>query len=66
MQLQSNWVADFRTSLGFELSQGDRGEELAIEDSPRAEPWLVRQVERYVSECHARLRTFARSEGDVP
>ena len=32
VQLQSNWVADFRTSTGFELREGDRGEELVIED----------------------------------
>ena len=28
VQMQANWVADFRTSLGFDLSDGDRGEEL--------------------------------------
>jgi len=66
VQLQSNWIADFRTSLGFELREADRGDELVIEDSPRAEPWLVRQVERYAAECHACLRTFARNEGDLP
>jgi hypothetical protein len=65
VQMQSNWVADFRTSLGFELREGDRGEELTIEDSPRAQPWLVRQVERYAMECQDRLRSFARNEGDV-
>lgn len=66
VQLQSNWVADFRTSLGFDLSEGDRGEELVIEDSVRAEPWLVRQVERYAAECQERLSSFARHEGDLP
>ena len=65
VQMQSNWVADFRTSLGFELRDGDRGEELTIEDSPRAEPWLVRQVERYVDQCQEQLRRFARNEGDL-
>lgn len=65
VQLQSNWLADFRTSVGFELREGDRGEELLIEDSPRAEPWLVRQVERYAAECREQLSRFARNEGDV-
>jgi len=65
VQMQANWVADFRTSLGFDLSDGDRGEELTIEDSVRAEPWLVRQVERYALECQGRLRSFARHEADV-
>jgi hypothetical protein len=66
VQLQSNWVADFRTSVGFELRDGDRGDELIIEDSSRVEPWLVRQVERYAAECQTRLHAFARDEGDLP
>lgn len=65
VQLQSNWVADFRTSVGFELRDGDRGDELIIEDSSRVEPWLLRQVARYAAECQEQLRKFARSEGDV-
>lgn len=65
VQLQSNWVADFRTSTGFELADGERGEELVIEDSPRAGPWLVRQVERLAAECRDQLAAFARAEGDL-
>lgn len=65
VQLQSNWVADFRTSVGFDLLDGDRGAELAIEDSPRAGPWLVRQIERLAADCREQLRTFARNEGDL-
>jgi hypothetical protein len=66
VQLQANWQADFRTGQGFELRAGERGDELLIEDSVRAESWLTRQVERYVAECRERLRTFARDEGDRP
>ncbi len=47
VQLQSNWIADFRTQHGFDLFEGSAGDELTIEDSARVEPWLVRQVERY-------------------
>ena len=65
MQLQSNWLADFRTSTGFELREGDRGDELVIEDSSRVEPWLVRQVLRLAGECQDALRTFARNEADI-
>jgi len=65
VQLQSNWVADFRTSVGFDLADGERGEELRIEDSQRAGPWLVRQVERLAAECREQLRTFARAESDL-
>ena len=66
VQLQANWIADFRTGRGFDLIEGAAGEELIIEDSPRAEPWLVRQVERLAADCEARLRSFARDEGAVP
>ena len=65
VQLQSNWVADFRTSAGFELTDGERGEELTIEDSPRAGPWLVRQVERLAAESREQLAAFARAESDL-
>lgn len=64
VQLAANWQADFRTSLGFELRAGERGDELRIEDSARAGTWLVAQVERYAADCRARLQTFAREEGD--
>lgn len=66
VQLQANWQADFRTSLGFDLREGAHGDELLIEDSARAEGWLVRQVERHAAECHQRLSSFARDEGDRP
>ena len=66
VQLQSNWVADFRTQNGFELTDGAAGEELTIEDSARVEPWLVRQVERLERACRERLREFARDEGAIP
>ncbi len=65
VQMQANWLADFRTVSGFELRQGEHGDELIIEDSVRVEPWLVRQVERLAAECRARLRDFARDEGAI-
>jgi hypothetical protein len=63
VQLAANWQADFRTTLGFELRAGERGDELLIEDTARAANWLVSQVERYAAECRSRLQTFAREEG---
>lgn len=65
VQLQSNWMADFRTANGFDLTDGSHGEELLIEDSARVEPWLLRQVDRLAAECRERLRTFARDEGAI-
>jgi hypothetical protein len=66
VQLQANWTADFRSQLGFELSDGPAGDELTLEDSPRIEPWLVRQVQRYAEQCRQRLSDFARDEGALP
>lgn len=64
VQLAANWQADFRTTVGFELSDGERGDEIVIEDTPRAHTWLRGQVERYAADCRLRLQAFARNEGD--
>ena len=66
VQLQSNWIVDFRTQAGFELTDGPVGGELTIEDTARVEPWLIRQVLRLEAACQARLADFARDEGAVP
>ena len=63
VQLAANWQADFRTALGFELTSGERGDELIIEDTSRAQDWLARQVERYAAMCRDRLGQFSREEG---
>jgi hypothetical protein len=63
VQLAANWQADFRTTIGFELRDGERGDELLIEDTARADTWLVGQVERYAANCRLRLQAFAREEG---
>ena len=62
VQLAANWQADCRTAAGFELTEGERGDELRIEDSGRADAWLVRQVERYAALCRDRLGQFARED----
>jgi hypothetical protein len=66
VQLQANWIADFRTQAGFDLEDGPQGAQVTIEDSARVEPWLIRQVARYAQECRARLDAFARDEGAIP
>jgi len=66
VQLQANWLADFRSAAGIQLDDGPLGEQLTIEDSARIEPWLVRQVGRIHGECGERLRLFARDEGAIP
>jgi hypothetical protein len=66
VQLQANWVADYRSHDGIRLQEGPAGEEVLIEDSSRVDPWIVRQVERLAAECHEQLRAFAREEGATP
>jgi hypothetical protein len=66
VQLQSNWLADYRSREGIQLSEGEAGEEVLIEDSNRVDPWIVRQVERLAAECREQLRAFAREEGATP
>lgn len=66
VQLQANWMTDYRTREGILLQDGAQGEEVVIEDTDRVEPWLVRQAERLAAECRERLRAFARDEGAAP
>lgn len=62
VQLQANWMADYRTVAGIVIDDGPRGVTVSIEDSPRVDPWIVRQAERLVAECRARLAEFARRD----
>jgi hypothetical protein len=66
VQLQSNWLADYRTRDGILLEEGIAGPELTIEDMGRVDPWIVRQVERLAAECREVLRSFARDQGALP
>jgi hypothetical protein len=66
VQLQSNWLSDYRTRDGILLEEASAGPELTIEDSSRVDPWVARQVERLAAECREVLRTFARDEGALP
>jgi len=66
VQLQANWMTDYRNSDGIVLQDGSAGEELIIEDSSRVDPWIVRQVERRRAACQEQLRAFAISEGATP
>ena len=66
VQLQSNWMSDYRTRQGIELRDGPAGVEVIFEDHPRVDQWMISQVERLAGECRDRLRRFARDEGDIP
>jgi hypothetical protein len=66
VQLQSNWMIDFRNTSGIELGEGTAGETVTIEDSRRVDAWMVSQADRLVGECQRQLRTFALEEGAIP
>jgi len=66
VQLQANWMADYRTVDSIRLEEGAHGPELTLEDSGRIEAWIVRQVERLCAMCTERLRAFAVEEGAIP
>jgi hypothetical protein len=60
--LQANWMADYRNSSGIVLEDGPFGATVAVEDSSRVDPWIVRQAQRIAGECQARLAEFARTD----
>jgi hypothetical protein len=66
VQLQANWMADYRNADGIVLGQDDAGATVAIEDTSRVDPWIVRQVARLAATCERELREFATTEGAIP
>jgi hypothetical protein len=65
VQLQANWIADYRSTSGIIVEEGDRGATITIEDSPRVDPWIVRQVARELAACHEALRAFSRQDREA-
>ncbi len=66
LQLQANWMTDYRSADGILLAEDLSGPTVRIEDTSRVDPWIVRQAERLVGECQLRLHTFALEEGAIP
>jgi hypothetical protein len=66
VQLQSNWLSDYRTRDGILLEDGPAGPEITMEDSSRVDPWIVRQVQRLADDSRQALREFARDQGSTP
>jgi hypothetical protein len=62
LQLQANWMADYRNSSGIVVADGPSGPTLTIEDSSRVDPWIVRQAQRAAAECTERLAEFSRRD----
>lgn len=66
MQLQSNWLSDYRNSDGIAFAEDATGPTVRVEDTTRVDPWITRQVARLHDECEVRLRAFAIVEGALP
>jgi hypothetical protein len=62
LQLQANWMTDYRNASGIILDDGPDGAMLTIEDSTRVDPWIVRQAQRLAGECRAVLEEFSRRD----
>ena len=62
LQLQANWMADYRNAAGIVLEEGPRGTSLTIEDSSRVDPWIVRQAKREADACREALLAFSRRD----
>jgi hypothetical protein len=62
LQLQVNWMADYRNSSGIVIDDGPTGATLTIEDSSRVDPWIVRQAQRTAASCTERLHEFSRQD----
>jgi hypothetical protein len=59
LQLQSNWMADYRNTSGIVLEEEGSVATVTIEDSTRVDPWIVRQAERTLAACQEALREFS-------
>jgi len=62
LQLQANWMADYRNASGIVVDDGPYGATIVIEDSSRVDPWIVRQAEREAAACRERLASFSRRD----
>lgn len=62
LQLQANWMADYRNASGIRLDDEGDATTLTIEDSSRVDPWIVRQAERQLAACREVLLDFSRRD----
>ena len=62
IQLQANWLTDYRNASGIVIEDDPGGATLTIEDSSRVDPWIVRQAQRVAADCTERLVEFSRRD----
>ncbi len=63
VQLQANWMADYRNTSGIVIDEADPeaggAPSVTIEDTTRVDPWIVGQAQRQVAACRDALREFS-------
>jgi hypothetical protein len=62
LQLQANWMADYRNASGIVVDDGAYGTTVQVEDSTRVDPWIVRQAHREAASARERLERFSRRD----
>ena len=62
LQLQANWIADYRSTTGIVIDEGPSGATVTIEDSTRVDPWIARQAARLADACREILDDFSRRD----
>ena len=62
VQLQANWMADYRNTSGIVIDDGPSGATLTIEDTSRVDPWIARQAQRLADACREELLEFSRRD----
>lgn len=59
VQLQANWMSDFRNVSGIALDEDAYGPTVTIEDSTRVDGWIVGQAQRAAAACREALVEFS-------
>ena len=62
IQLQANWLVDYRNTSGIVIEDGPGGATLTIEDTSRVDPWIARQAQRLADACREELLAFSRRD----
>jgi hypothetical protein len=62
VQLQANWLADYRNTTGIVIEESPSGDIVTIEDSSRVDPWIARQAQRAAAACGEVLADFSRRD----
>lgn len=62
LQLQANWMADYRNTSGIVIDKVEGRVSVTIEDTTRVDPWVVGQAQRAAEACRKMLREFSRRD----